>query len=81
MSPSSSTTEPTLSDVINVYIKFVIEPTSEDSQTEEKRIRNFVLNLQREGTDNLTIYELVESMNPHFGSPITVVLAQGSTLT
>ena len=71
MSPSSSTTEPTLSDVINVYIKFVIEPTSEDSQTEEKRIRNFVLNLQREGTDNLTIYELVESMNPHFGSPIT----------
>ena len=24
-------------------IKFVIEPTSEDSQTEEKRIRNFVL--------------------------------------
>jgi hypothetical protein len=48
----------------------VIGPTSDDPETEEKTVRNLVINLQRENTPLEDIYGEIERLKPHFGCPL-----------
>ena len=64
---------PTLDEVLKDYCKIAIQPTSEDSEAEkqEKNIRNFVLNLQRDSVDKDCIYDGLDKLNPLIGFPLT----------
>jgi hypothetical protein len=61
---------PTLADVLNTYCKLAIGPTFANSEPEERRVRNFVLNLQREGVDNDWVYDCLTELNPLLGCPL-----------
>jgi hypothetical protein len=59
-----------LADVLNTYCKLAIGPTFANSEPEERRVLNFVLNLQREGADNDWIYDCLTELNPLLGCPL-----------
>jgi hypothetical protein len=62
---------PTIADVLNhTYCKLAIGPTFANSEPEERHVRNFVLNLQREGADNDSIYDCLAELNPLLGCPL-----------
>ena len=70
MAPPKRIPVPDLSDVLNVYFKYVVCEWYPGDDTVEKRVRNFVVNLQREDATDDQIYDALAEMNEMMGDPM-----------
>jgi hypothetical protein len=74
MAPSKPCHQPVFADVLNRYFKYVVRelyPDPKEGDELEKRIRNYVLNLQRdENKTEEEIYLLLADMHPLLGDPL-----------
>jgi hypothetical protein len=70
MTTMTTAQTPTLADVLNPYFNLAIGPTFANSEPEERRVRNFVLHLHREGADKDWIYDCLAELNPLLGCPL-----------
>lgn len=61
---------PDLADVLNVYFKYVVREFYPGDDAVEKRIRGFVVNLQREDATDEQIYDALAEMNEMMGDPM-----------
>jgi len=61
---------PDLADVLNVYFKYVVREFYPGDDSVEKRIRAYVLNLQREDATDDQIYAALAKMNEIMGDPM-----------
>jgi hypothetical protein len=73
MAPSKPRHQPVFADVLKKYFKHVVRelyPDPEVGDLLENRIRNYVLNLQRDNTTEEAIYLCLADMNPMLGDPL-----------
>jgi hypothetical protein len=49
MTTMATTQTPTLAEALNIYCKLAIGPFVENSESKERCVRNFVVNLQLDG--------------------------------
>ena len=72
MAPSKQHPKPEFSDVLNAYFKQVVRQFYVEPQVEviERKISNYIVNLQREKQTDDEIYLALADMNPLLGDPL-----------